>query len=218
MVRVTLIVLCVATSVTVHTPAQSTARDAASAFFTALKKGDWRGAARLADPDALREARDTELGMLANWAEVRPDLVMQNESFQGVSYGGELDPTLIEKHRDFVVDLFGVRTLGEVAALSPEELFARTLEATYLVPPEGSGERLHRSYRILGVVQETDAVAHILYRATSPDIEYTDPWHAHLLRAIRRADRWLVRPDREIMMFSGTSILFSRLHDQIPPE
>jgi hypothetical protein len=118
-----------------------------------------------------------------------------------------------------VVNLFGVRTLGEVAALSPAELFARSLQASY-DPAEGRPGlgRARITYTLLGVVQETDAVAHILYRATSADIHYTDPLHAEILRAVRRGNRWLVRPDNNIIMFSGVSVLLSRMHQATPPE
>lgn len=58
--------------------------------------------------------------MLASWADVRPDLQrLEGSGMRGITFGGELDMSLVEKHRDLVVNLLGVRTLGEVAALSP---------------------------------------------------------------------------------------------------
>jgi hypothetical protein len=201
--------------------AQSKPADAATAFFNALTAGEWRRAARLVDPDALAEARTIELGMLVSWAEARPDLQrIKDGGMQGISFGGELDTSLLKKHRDLIVDLLGVRTLGEVAALSPEELFARSLEAS--THPLVRGERANLrppTYRVIGIVQETDSVAHVLYRMTSPDVSYEDPWHVAVLRAVRRGDQWLVRPDRELAMFSGTSLLFQRMHEEEgPPE
>ena len=201
--------------------AQSQPGDAAIAFFNAITAGEWRQAARLVDPDALAEARDGELGMLASWAEVRPDLQrLEGGGMQGIAFSGELDMRLVEKHRDLVVNLFGVRTLGEVAALSPEELFARSLEAS--THPVIRGERVDLGplrYRVIGTVQETDSVAHALYRSTGQNIRYDDPWHVTVVRVVRRGDQWLVRPDRELLMFSGTSVLFDRMHEeQRPPE
>lgn len=201
--------------------AQSQPGDAAIAFFNAITAGEWRQAARLVDPDALAEARDGELGMLASWAEVRPDLQrLEGGGMQGIAFSGELDMRLVEKHRDLVVNLFGVRTLGEVAALSPEELFARSLEAS--THPVIRGERVDLgplTYRVIGTVQETDSVAHVLYRSTGQNIRYDDPWHVTVVRVVRRGDQWLVRPDRELLMFSGTSVLFDRMHEeQGPPE
>ena len=201
--------------------AQSRPTDAATAFFNAITASDWRRATRLVDPDAVAEARTIELGMLASWAERRPDLDRQKgESMQGISFGDELDPRLLEKHRDFVVDLYGVRTLGELAGLSPEELFARSLEASAHPSVRGDGPDFGPlTYRIIGTVQETDAVAHVLYRATSPNISYDDPWHVTVLRAVRRGDQWFIRPNHELVMFTGTSLLFQRmLDDQGPPE
>jgi hypothetical protein len=201
--------------------AQSKPAAAATAFFNAMTAGEWRRAARLVDPEALAETRNIELGMLASWGEARPDLQrLKDGGMQGISFGGELDMSLVEKHRDLVVDLFGVRTLGEVAALSPEELFARSLEAS--THPIVRGERADLgplTYRVIGTVQETDSVAHVLYRSTSPNMSYDDPWHVAVLRAVRRGDQWLVRPDRELIMFSGTSLLFQRMHEEeSPPE
>lgn len=201
--------------------AQSSPADAATAFFNAIGARDWRRATRLVDPEAIAEARRVELSMLASWAERRPDLEgLKGEGMQGISFGGELDPRLLEKHRDFVVDLYGVRTLGELARLSPEELFVRSIEAS--ADPSVRGEDPDfgpLTYRIVGTVQETDAVAHVLYRSTSPNISYDDPWHVTVLRAVRRGDRWLLRPDRELVVFTGTSILFQRMLDeQGPPE
>jgi uncharacterized protein with PhoU and TrkA domain len=50
-------------------------------------------------------------------------------------------------------------------------------------------------------------------------MSYDDPWHVAVLRAVRRGDQWLVRPDRELIMFSGTSLLFQRMHEEeSPPE
>ena len=178
--------------------AQSTPGDAATAFFNALTAGEWRQAARRVDPDALAEVRNGELGMLASWAEVRLDLQRRKDGgMRGIAFSGELDSSLLEKHRDLVVNLFGVRTLGEVAALSPEELFARSLEAS--TQPVIRGERLHlgpMTYRVIGTVQETDSVAHVLDRSTGPNMRDDDPWHVIVLRVVRRADEWLVRPGR----------------------
>ena len=106
----------------------------------------------------------------------------------------------------------------EVAALSPEELFARSLEAsTHPIVRGERGDLGRLTYRVIGTVQETDSVAHVLYRSTSPNVSYEDPWHVTVLRLVRRGDQWLVRPDRELIMFTGTSLLFQRMNEEESP-
>lgn len=41
-----------------------------------------------------------------------------------------------------------------------------------------------------------------------------DPWHVTVLRVVRRGDQWLVRPDRELSIFSGVSVLLDRMHEE----
>jgi hypothetical protein len=88
-----------------------------------------------------------------------------------------------------LVDLayHGIRTVGELAALSAEELLSLTVR---LGQHLGGGTEPNY-YRgrpfVIGVVVENDSLAHILYRQERPGLRA--PWEAELITARKSKGR-----------------------------
>ncbi|HWE44377.1 MAG TPA: hypothetical protein VG432_17885 [Gemmatimonadaceae bacterium] len=132
-------------------------RAVADRFFAALERADWLAAVAECDGDGLTEFRDRSLAVLA----AHRQFVANPPSGSG---GAVLDRDMTAAAFAQVGDtpMYGFRsphTLAEAAALPGPVFLSHYLAALDEVYGEVSTPR-----RVVGVVQENDALAHVLYR------------------------------------------------------
>jgi hypothetical protein len=177
-----------------------TPADAAATFFAALKRAEWLTAASMIHPDAVARFREAELAMLVAWAENRE--AMKQARTQGLGFGyssdGTLDPVKLAHLGSTPFRAVpGVRTLQDLAALSPHAFAALFLELSSLpIAAAESGPYERPSYHIVGHVIEDDSIAYVLYRLQGPAIRYEAPYHVDVLRLRRSPDGWQVDVSR----------------------
>ncbi len=182
--------------------AQTSPQAAAHDFLAAMEGRRWREAAALVDPEQLAPYREETLAILVAWAQQRD--AMRRRPLRGsgaltaLSTDGKLDPRALARVGGTPVPAIrGVRTLRDLAALPPAEFLAHVAELADMRSADSlSGSVDSSTHRILGAVNESDSVAHVLYRSEGSGVRYDDPYHVEVLAAVRRGDRWYVRRGR----------------------
>jgi hypothetical protein len=186
----------------------ATPEETARAFFAALDEGRWGEAAGYVLPAAAARHRDLDVSMRLARREQIPEGRGGNFT---VTSSGTIDPELLERFGSTPVrSLRGVATLAEAAALAPGEYMARAMERA-MAGPLGA-PMPPASHALLGVVVESDSVAHALYRTTGGFMASADPDAAEVL-ALRRDDgRWHVIPPE--LMFHTMASFFDEMLDR----
>jgi hypothetical protein len=146
--------------------------EAFAAFFAAANSSNWSALALTIDPLTLTEFQQRWIGSL--------------EAACKAAGHSEVDVWL-------PADL-GAGSIAELRALAPEILFARYISARM---PQQRQEAVPQR-TIVGVINETDDLAHILYRHSQKDK------HAAVaVMSMRRVEgRWQIIPGDDITFFS----------------
>jgi ABC-type proline/glycine betaine transport system ATPase subunit len=105
----------------------------------------------------------------------------------------------------------------DLAALPPVEFLAHILELADIRSAGRGGFVDSTTHRILGAVNESDSVAHVLYRSAGSHVRYSDPYQVEVLAIVRRGDRWYVRGSHRGAGFTNLAFLITRL-DEVQPE
>jgi hypothetical protein len=162
--------------------------------FSALESEDWSRLAELTHPDALAEYRSHQIAFLLAWAEY----LSKDESVRGGGFGssGEIKPELLARFADQELDWVPEHpTIGELAALSPKNFFARWMRAGYRERPL-AGRRLPGIPRqILGAVSESERLAHVVYRG----MEWMPGEAIHVMSLSRADGDWLLMQNMETL-------------------
>jgi hypothetical protein len=168
---------------------------AARSFFDALSTGSHRRAsAMVAQADRI-VFREKQLASLTSWAFQRDAI---NSMLSGAAEGavsfasdGVYRPEELARVAETpLIHIANVHTLGEYAALSPDEFLSLYLDlSTPLSGNVGSDTMERPRYRVLGGVLDGSEVVHVVYRC---EAGYDDPHHVNVLRVVRYADGWTV--------------------------
>jgi hypothetical protein len=194
-------------------PQSAGAEEAARAFLDALDGGRFDEAASYVLPSLAAMHHETEvsmtLGIMEQMAERRGGGTFI------VSSDGHADPELLRRFGSTPLPGFpGAGTLGEMAGMDPARSMARTLEnaVTVSVGPEMPALR----YALVGVVMESDTVAHALYRQLRENgrpafaSAYDDAYRVEVLGVRADGGRWYVMPD--FMLLSRGSHRMPLMH------
>lgn len=149
-----LMVLAVATVTTGTTAGlMDTPKAAARAFLEALDVRDWSAAAAAVHPTTLEQFHEIQLAW-ARSEEKNAEVNAEMSELTGTYFPGPLER-------------LGIASTAELEALSPEEVLARSAEATFLEEVRFYGARpedLRLRRRLLGCELEGSTVVHCRYR------------------------------------------------------
>jgi hypothetical protein len=142
----------------------------AKAFFAALNEARWDEAASYVDPALAARERTTALSMLLSWAEKRA----AGEDAHTLVGHDEVDLEMLQVYASTLVPGYrGAATLGDVAAFTPAEMMARTLENATLRPfafaSSAPEHRLRVSYELVDTVRESELSGRALYVERWPE-------------------------------------------------
>lgn len=146
------------------TSGQSTPSQSVQSAFSAFSDGDWRTFASLVHPDALAAFRTSQLGSTVGYTLVKRDPTMRNRNI-AITPSEFISADAIQRAKDFrIAEFSGNPTIGELAALSPNDFLVR-----WCVAATGNPDRPWRAFQhvrrhILGEILEGDTLAHVLYR------------------------------------------------------
>lgn len=137
------------------------------AAFSALASQRWSDVAALVHPEALRQFRQEQLHFATEWHDARTQEPV----------GDSTDPRAVREYlakqwneamssRDpETVGFARVKSLEELRALNPSEIFARWLEGHHPRPQDYAGGVAPTWIRtVVGTIAETDSMAHVVYR------------------------------------------------------
>jgi len=173
----------------------------AGAFFAALQRTEWDTAAKLVDHDWLASFREDQLPMLVPFAEMSASgKPVGNSSLRSVPADSQTVRRLLTQFGNVVVrGVPGVGTLGQLAQLPPSRFFASFLQAQSQVlasatPPGGK----RPSWRVIGVVRESDSLAHVVYRYEGPSlVKSKHQGGVSMFQVQRRGRDWYCVPGPE---------------------
>ena len=111
----------------------------AKAYLEAARAADWVGSAKLLHPDALKQVR----GML----------------------GVVVSAATTEKDKSEMQSMLGVRDKAEFDKLSDVDAFARLFRMLTIMSPDLRKILTSSSFEIIGPLQESPDLVHIVYRA-----------------------------------------------------
>ena len=114
----------------------------AKAYVAALKAREWNNIAAMMDPRELREVHSFIVPVLKK-------LVLQRRAWPA----------------PFKQMLEGLSSPKDVGRLTPRQVFIRLLKGTILSIRGGSGALNDATFTILGQVNETPTLVHVVYRA-----------------------------------------------------
>ena len=171
-----------------------------TAAFSALRRQDWRSAARFIAPESLVTIQEFKIASMLAMQELPPlDTT-----------GGQGSLVAITTHDSDSVDphtrirmMPGSPTIGELRALSPADFFVRWQKACYHVPwlirvlaavrgffvrdpGDEQGPTPVDDLTVVGAVTEGTDLAHVVYRKSG----YVDPWKRGVLTLKRSAEGW----------------------------
>jgi hypothetical protein len=162
-----------------------------AAFFGAIARGDGHAAVAYVIPEDVPEFRRRELAIITEFYDRRDEFraMLQaprpsGNAAVGLSPMPPFDSAAVAKYATMPLAVYGVRTVGEFAALPPNELLARALSQ--------SGED-QSPRRIIGFVMEQDTMAYVLFRRDNRWVGGDPQWMVELAHAVRRNGRWYVR-------------------------
>lgn len=167
----------------------------ARSFFDALSSGNHRQASAMVAPSRRTVFREKQLASLTNWALQRDAInsMLSGAAEGAVSWGsdGVYRPEELARVAETpLLHIANIRTLGEYAALSPDEFLSLYLDlSTPLSGSVGSDTMERPRYRVLGGVLDGSEVVHVVYRCEAGN---NDPHHVNVLRVVRGADGWSV--------------------------
>jgi len=173
---------------------------AVAAVFEAMASKNWQRVAALADPEFLAQFREKQL-VYAEADRIAKVNRKKNEQQYGLpkcvqKYFESQDANFTES---FLKGFAGVKTVEQLAALSPPALFASWLAGGEHVRKEEGKNVPPTSRTILGQVPEGDTLAHVVYRITPPPP--TQPEAALQMLTVRREnDGWRVLPNEDIRL------------------
>jgi hypothetical protein len=133
----------------------------------AFERGDWTNLALLVHPERLASFQREEIAYLAAWSESRETRARAQREGASVfmlSYDDSLSSEGMARVADVEIAVFGRRTIGALAALSPQAFFEAWCAAAYALPSLGLAKRQLKR-EIIGHVFEGDSLAHVLYRS-----------------------------------------------------
>ncbi|MCC6244835.1 MAG: hypothetical protein IT353_18455 [Gemmatimonadaceae bacterium] len=167
----------------------------ARGFFDALSASDHARAAALVAPSHRTVFREYQLAGLASWANKRDAIqaMLSGEGNGAVSWGsdGSYRPEELARVADTPLPVAtNVRTLGELAALPPDEFVSLFLDLSTPLSASVDSEIMERTrYRVLGGVLDGADVVHVVYRS---EMTYDDPHHVDVLRVLRSEGGWSI--------------------------
>ena len=167
----------------------------ARGFFDALSSADHQRACAMVAPSDRTVFRENQLASLIGWANQRNAIasMLSGDGDGAVSWASDgiyRPEELARVAGTPLPDITRVGTLGELAALLPDEFLSLYLDlSTPLSGPVGSDTMERPRYRVLGGVVDGADVVHVVYRC---DIGYNDPHHVDVLRVVQFADGWSV--------------------------
>lgn len=133
-ILIVLLALCGAAPLAAQ-PSAEAPQEVAERYFAAMRASDYRGAAVLMHPAALAQFRDF---------------------FQTLAAADSGDRALTA--------MFGVGSARELAALSPEDVFARVMSAVATLSPQIKEAMGSMRADIVGTVPEGADTVHVVYR------------------------------------------------------
>jgi hypothetical protein len=162
-------------SLTVHTrmEAQGSPTQIVESAFVAVAHRDWPVLAALIDPTALDSLRQESLGLM----------ILGTEERKAGKEGGGYNPqdVVIPDHLPRVgserVSQFPDNpTIAQLASLAANDFFQRWCAAVYRPDSEEDPVRevVGLQRRMIGEAQETDSLAHVLYRRESRHVEMNE--------------------------------------------
>ena len=186
--------------------------DTARAFFQALERGDWVGAAALADPEwvALNARRQIGgLAVMVRMEELERARAPGEDRGSGALAQIPEDSTAVAElaqrygHHRWKRYSGGEVTLAELAALTPTQLLALQFEGLAAFRAQSSR---WPSWQILGEVTEGDSLAFVVCRAAGlfTSLSAAD---AHILHMRRTPEGWRCRLDHNGIQFGLHGIL-----------
>ena len=185
-----------------------------AAFFDAIARGDGHAALAYVVPEDIPEFRRRELAIITEFFDRRDELRAMLQAPRpsasavvGLSPMPPFDSVAVAKYAMMPLAVYGVRTVGEFAALAPDELLARVLSQ--------SGEA-QSPRKIIGYVIEQDTMAHVLFRRDNPWAGGDRQWFVELAHAVWRNGRWYVRLGYGFSGGHVTAALFKTL--EAPPK
>ena len=167
----------------------------ARSFLDALSCGEHERASAMVAPSDRTVFREKQLASLISWANQRDAIksMLSGDGDGAVSWAsdGIYRPEELDRVAGTpLLDRTNVRTLGELAALLPDEFLSIYLDlSTPLSGAVGSDTLERPRYRVLGGVFDGVDVVHVVYRC---EVGYDDPHHVDVLRLVQFADGWSV--------------------------
>ncbi len=130
--------------------------------FDATAKRDWHRLSELVDSVRLKKFRDTNLGMLVEWAQRRDEIAASEKGFG--FYGiDSLTPQMIAASKDVRLPAFG-ETIGRLAAFSSQEFFIRWSAAADRNGWDPTEESSEAKRELVGELRMGDTLAYVIYR------------------------------------------------------
>lgn len=148
-----------------QSPAQTPAT-VVGAAFSALASQRWSDVAALVHPEALRQFREEQLHFATEWHDARTsEPVGDTASRAAREYLARQWNEAMSSRDPETVGFARVKSLEELRALSPSEIFARWLEGHHPRPQDYPGGVAPTWIRtVVGTIAETDSMAHVVYR------------------------------------------------------
>lgn len=222
-VRVSSLLLVTALAVAAPAVAQSSPRDAADRFLDAWDRRLWSQAAGVLDLDLFDKFRRDFIDRARQQGQNPPevsvdDLLRQNPGMpRDVA---EYQVRMIRQQRERYADptsfeFARVRSLDELADLSPREAAARWLEsrdpawqikmqfeAAGCRPPADAGDLPPVHRRLIGMVDDDDTTSYALFREERAEDDQTPAWvggDVFVMVLRRQGTRWLVVPRSDLL-------------------
>jgi hypothetical protein len=173
--------------------AQQTPTQVVQSAFDAVANRDWHRLSEVIDSTRFRKFRDSNLGLLVEWAQRRDEIAASEHGF-GLSGIDSLTPQMIAGVKDVRLPAFG-QTIGSLATLSPQEFFIRWSAAqdrNRRSPIQRSSETKRE---LVGELKIGDTLAYVIYRQEMrtvwDSVLYSDlPGRPEVMPLTRSSGRW----------------------------
>jgi hypothetical protein len=212
---------------------QESPSQVAQRYFDAVARQQWDAAVALADPAAVRRFRNFALSTFVVVASRHDELEreLKPQTGNGALFPLRIDsvarPSDLERVGAWRIPAYpGSPTVGELAAMTPQELFARSYPISEIECFDGECRplRRHPRYIVVASAIENDSVAHALYRQDPADTTHGrsgdegDPWGVEVLHLFRRAGSpWRVGLPAYSAMPSVFLLMDKRMGMKPPP-
>src|SRR5437660_11078962 len=179
----------------------------AEELFEAYQARKWDRVADLTHPDSTAEIRQSIIEDVAHWRMMPlPEEMHPPDVHPAVlEYFGQMHARFA-KHGNPVLHEMSVSTVEELAALSPRDALLRFLQAKY-IPPEryDDGRGPVRTRHALGAIQESDKVAHVVYRLHTEMGRLGADDELYVVSAHRFRGEWRIILNKELSHRQGGS-------------